>query len=131
VNLYLVVSEELSYEATIDFWIGGPMEPYWICDLVIARSHAQAKYLAWKNDHDSFPSYWSSFDMREMPKMAVRLKKRDVPGPARIASAEYNGWQDDNWRLWALLTPAPHIGIPNPPSEAETVEMMAQAEEED
>ena len=123
-NLYLVVSEELSAREIIDPWLGGPLVDYRIAELVVARSHAQAKYLAWKNDPDS---YWP--DMREMPKMAVRLKKRDVPGPARIAPDEYSG--RDNWRLWELFTPAPHIGIPNPPNEIEAAEMMAQAEKED
>jgi len=105
-NLYLIVSEELSYEATIDSEIGGPIESYWIVELVVARSHAQAKCLAWRNDPDSADV---DYDINEMPKMAVRIKKHDVAGPARIASKEYPE-RKHPW-LWVLLKAAPHIGV--------------------
>lgn len=105
-NLYLVISEELSYVAVIDYWIGGPTEYYRITDLVVARSHGQARWLAWKNDKDSFCSY----DIRDMPKMAVRIKTHNVEGPARIATYEYDFSEPNFDYLWEL-GPALHIGI--------------------
>ena len=107
-NLYLVVSEELSYVAVIDSWLGGPTEYYRIADMVVARSHGQARWLAWKNDKDNF----NFGDIREMPKMAVRLKRYDEPGPARIVTREYSflGARHASRYLWDL-GPAPHIGL--------------------
>jgi len=115
VNLYLVVSEELSYIAVIDREIGGPLEYYWIAELVVARSHAQARYLAWKLDNKRTHNCWPV--MADMPKFAVRLKEKDVEGPARVASDEYAcvDWDDEKEyaaydKLWDIGK-APHIGI--------------------
>lgn len=89
-NLYLVVSEPLvAYIPCAD---SSYPEDYCIAELVVAETRDKAKYMAWKNDRDSF-----NHDIREMPKMQVRLKVKDVKGPARIASDEYG---DD--RLWSL-----------------------------
>jgi len=106
-SVYLVVSEELSYVEVVDYWIGGPTEYYRIADLVVARNHGQAKWLAWKNDKDSFiPD-----EIREMPKMAVRIKRVNVEGPPRIATYEYDPSEPDFAHLWDLGTPPPHISI--------------------
>jgi len=105
-NLYLVISGEFSYVNVIDRWLGGPTEWARIADLVVARSHGQARWLAWKNDKDGFCSY----DIREMPKMAVRIKRHNVEGPARIATHEYDFSEPDFEYLWDL-GPAPHIGL--------------------
>ena len=106
-NLYLVVSERLQPWSRME-------DEYCIAELVVARNHSQARYLAWQNDLDSFP-LWGHTKIAEMPKMAVRLKKYDVPGPARIAS-----YEEDYQRpfcpepaisqLWELGA-APHIGL--------------------
>jgi len=42
-----------------------------------------------------------------MPKMAVRLKRKDIEGPARIVT--YDNVQDDEY-LWDVGN-APHIGM--------------------
>ncbi len=118
-NLYLAVSEELSYVAVIDPEIGGPLEYYRIAELVVARNHSQARYLAWKSDKESFRDSW--FGIAAMPKFAVRLKEKDVEGPARIATeewqkkadedvgAETEGYSQWTYDLWDVGK-APHIG---------------------
>jgi hypothetical protein len=103
VNLYLVVSEVLTYGATYDRE-GGPIEgpgEYCIVDLVVARSRAQATYLAWQADPDSRSLV---YDIRDKPKFRTRLKIRGVDGPARIASNEHGdyigeGIPNDLWLL--------------------------------
>ena len=114
-NLYLVVSEELSYVAVIDREIGGPLEYYRIAELVVARSHAQARYLAWKLDNKRTHNCWPV--MADMPKFAVRLKEKGVEGPARIASDEHRftgdfgeDYEREYDALWDIGK-APHIGI--------------------
>lgn len=105
-NLYLVISEELHiYPRGLE-----PPEDYRICDLVVARNHSQARYLAWKNDRDSF----YADDLREMPKMAVRLKMHGFLGPAHVLDY-YEGryietWPDCPDDPWDIGN-APHIGI--------------------
>lgn len=113
-NLYLVISEELEYHAIIDPEIGGPWEPYWIAELVVARNHSQARYLAWKADR--YGCRWD-YDLREMPKFAVRLKEKGVEGPARIASDEHRftgdfgeDYEREYDALWDIGK-ALHIGI--------------------
>jgi len=90
-NLYLVVSQELSYVAVIDPEIGGPREYYRIAELVVARNHSQARYLAWQADKDGYA--WT-YDFCEIPKFAVRLKEKDVEGPARIVTNEHRFTED-------------------------------------
>lgn len=111
-NLYLVVSEWLE-----PYSYSHPEPGYRIAELVVARNHGQAKYLAWKNDKDSFPA-WGHTDMADMPKMAARLKRHGVPSPARIVSNAYDylGFERDECpnpevdELWDL-GPAAHIGL--------------------
>jgi len=58
-NLYLVVSEEIYHVEWEDVSVSaGHREDYRIAELVVARSHAQAKYLAWRadKDGDTWPS---------------------------------------------------------------------------
>lgn len=71
-NLYEVTSEMLEYVEPILEDGSGPTFPYRIWELVAARSHGQAKYLAWKYD-GSF-----DYDIREMPKMSCRLLRKDI-----------------------------------------------------
>jgi len=79
-NLYLVVSEEL-WSAGEDW--DDPPEHYRLAELVVARSHGHARMLVWKTDG-------GPGDIRDMPKFAVRLKKKGVEGLARIVSDEYD-----------------------------------------
>lgn len=94
-NLYLVVSDVLK-EVVWEDWFNnvGHRELYQIAELVVARNYGQAKYLAWKTDRNTFNS-----DISEMPKFAVRLKRRDVAGPARIATEEHGAFADKLWEL--------------------------------
>ena len=95
-NLYLVVSEWL-----YDLYTGNEHR---VCELVVARSYSRAKWAALRHDDAKRVTI---YDIRKSDiRFAVRLKLKGVPGPARIASDEY-----DDDRLWDLVTPAPHIGI--------------------
>jgi len=114
VNLYLVVSEELSYIDVIDRGLGGPRVYYRITELVAARNHAQARYIAWRADIDG-DTGWS---IKFMPKFAVRLKRKDVDWPAGIVTDEYQMDQESAQdkrdilafdALWDIGH-APHIG---------------------
>jgi len=112
-NLYLVVSELLT-EVVWEDWFNhvGHEESYRIAELVVARSHAQARWLAWKSDSKGvvYPC------VEDMPKFAVRLKKHGVGGPPRIVSDDFDklGFHGPRSEgiaeLWWLGN-APHIGI--------------------
>lgn len=78
-NLYLVVSESLSCWPRMG-------ADYRIAELVVARNHGQAKYLAWKNDKDSFPA-WGHTDMADMP-MLDELINRLEDSNAHLAMAK-------------------------------------------
>jgi len=102
-NLYLVVSEALS-EVVWEDWFNncGHLESYRIAELVVARSHGHARWLACQSDgKGEYPC------LEDMPKMAVRLKRKDIEGPARIVT--YDNVQDDEY-LWDVGN-APHIGM--------------------
>jgi len=108
-NLYLVISEELvSYGPTGGF---EPPEWYRIAELVVAQSHSQARWLAWKADGGLRGSY--NGDLCEMPKFTCQLKVRDYDdGPARALPYE-SSCHMPHWDSKA----APHIGL-----EADIVE---------
>jgi len=94
-NLYAVLSEPYMVTAQ-DFGEGTTVqEPDWICELVVARNRGQAKYLAWKSGGPAF-DYYGRIDIRDMPRFSVRLRKKNVRGPARVASAEvaFEDWID-------------------------------------
>lgn len=84
VNIYLVVSETLSSVVCED-WFNNACheEPYCIAELVAARSRGQAKYLAWQTDKETFES-----DMREMPKMSVKICEKGVDIPVGVATKD-------------------------------------------
>jgi len=69
-NLYLVVSEELQDHRP-------PYDWYRIAELVIAKNHSQARYLAWKTDTGNTYSSFSP-DLRDMPKFSCRLRLKGV-----------------------------------------------------
>ena len=82
-NLYRVISEEVSVVVPILDDGTGPTDYYHIVELVVARNHGQAKYLAWKNDKAQF-----SADIRDMPKFSARLLCKNVPREAQIVATE-------------------------------------------
>lgn len=84
-NLYFVLSEALP----VPVWDNAP---YHIAELVIADSYGQAKWLAWKNDQ----SFTGCVD--DMPRFNVRLRLKDMEGPARVVSQEY--MTQETWKLW-------------------------------
>lgn len=82
-NIYQVVSEVLTGYDYVCEEISVPVD-YCIAQLVVAGSRDQAKYVAWKTDRQSFyPS-----DINEMPRMSVRIVKKDVVGPARLVTKD-------------------------------------------
>ncbi len=107
-NLYLIVSESLE---TVEWedreCYAGHIERYCICELAVARSHGHARFMAWKHDDPDGTYPW----FKDMPKFAVRLKKRDVPGPARIIMYDDDApWLDEIEGLFSVGC-APNIGI--------------------
>lgn len=106
-NLYLVISEPLENIEWVSMWDEiGIRNSYRIVNLVVAKSHAQARYLAWRADKDG--DTWPLVE--DMPKFAVRLKRHNVRGPARVLTPEDAGelWRDA--RVWDIGS-APNIGI--------------------
>lgn len=76
-NLYFVLSEQLTETVWVDYEANvGYEEPYHICELVIAESPNQAKYIAWKNDND-FNKYGTA-DMRDCPKFTYKTLEKDI-----------------------------------------------------
>jgi len=122
-NLYLVVSEEIYHVEWEDVSVSaGHREDYRIAELVVARNYGQARWLAWSADEDG-PG-----DVRDMPKFAVRLKRKDVEGPARVATEEWTmkvhkGLMEDEYPIWAenlwYIGKAPHIGYGGEDDKAE------------
>ena len=105
-NLYLVVSESLD-EVIWEDWFNncGHLESYRIAELIVARSHGHARWLAYQSDHrGGYPS------LEDMPKMAVRLKRKDVGSEPGIVTKQYDTKQYDCENLW-ILDNAPHIGF--------------------
>jgi len=92
VNLYFVLSEELQdkmwicREGNVFYY-----EPYCIAELVIARNHSQARYLAWKNDN----SYGTWPCILDMPKFSCKIIEKGLDGEARIVS--HNPIYRDCW----------------------------------
>lgn len=85
-----MVSEELqSYGDYND-----PPDIYCLAELVVARNRSQARYLTWMTDW----SFGGSFV--DMPKFKVRIKRKNVKGPSRLASNEdHNAFDGDLWEL--------------------------------
>ena len=109
-NLYLVVSESLE---TVEWedreCCARHVVHYRICELVVARGHGHARFMAWKHDDPdgTFPCF------EDMPKFAVRLKKKNMLGPARVLDdAEVQAIASDvpDRELYGVGN-APHIGL--------------------
>lgn len=78
-NLYLVVSETLYEKIPILDFGEGPLEPYSICELVLAESREQARYLAWQRDR-SFEN-----DMRDCPNFRTRKLQDGFDGKGIVS----------------------------------------------
>jgi hypothetical protein len=94
-NLYFVLSEQLMGPPEYGPYLpdtGGPGEPYRICELVVARNPSQARYMAWKEDRESF-----SDDLRDMPRMHIHLKAKDVGRFPAIVSDNPRYQEDYYW----------------------------------
>lgn len=66
-NLYLVISETLYEKIPITDDGDGPLEPYSICELILAPTRGKAKWLAWRED-ESFNG-----DIVDMPKFRTKV----------------------------------------------------------
>lgn len=103
-NLYLVVSERLTEVVCEDRSVNAcHEEEYRIAELIVARSHGHARWLAYESDSQSQHPC-----LEDMPKMAVRLKRKNVEGDPRIVTERYSGVAYGE--LW-IVGNAPHIGI--------------------
>lgn len=94
-NLYFVLSKNIhEYGGQEDAYGYDPPEDYCIVELVIAKSAAQAKYIAWKKD-DPFAQ-----NIEDMPKFQVRLRQKDVGGEPRIVTDEEEfASVESNWDI--------------------------------
>lgn len=83
-NLYLVISEELSATVPILDDGTGPKEYGCIACLVAAETRGKAKYAAWKTDKDLRHGGFGTFtgDPIDMPKFSVKKKLGNVDVPA-------------------------------------------------
>lgn len=77
-NIYFVLSEWIYHVEWIDRFDNlGYRDDYCIATYVRARNRSQAKYLAWREDPDTYGGA-----MGDMPRMSVRMILRDVGGEA-------------------------------------------------
>jgi hypothetical protein len=98
-NLYRVISEELSVVVPILDDGTGPTEEGCIACLIAAESAPSAKWAAWKTDigRQSFGTFCG--DAREMPKFTAKLvaKGMDIPaGDYSRNPAFQSYWEDDS-----------------------------------
>jgi hypothetical protein len=91
-NIYCVCSERIhNYE----YMACAPPEPYCIAALVAAKSHSQAKYLAWQTDTKTFEA-----DIRQMPRMSVHICEKDIvmsPGVITNDTRFQHCWSCTEW----------------------------------
>jgi hypothetical protein len=88
-NIYFVLSEVI--EDHVNCCSLDPPEDYCICNLVVAEKHSQAKWLAWKKDNKY------GYDISEMPKFKVHVKKKDVDMPIGIIEDSHKPEYDEFW----------------------------------
>ena len=81
-NLYLVVSEDVGASYELYEGTGGPPEACCICNAVAARTHSQARWLAWRNDKEFEPTF------SEMPRLRCQLRAKTVAFPAGVLADE-------------------------------------------
>lgn len=110
-NIYLVVSEELA--EWMPSWELDPPERYRICEVVVARNHSQARWLAWKTDGGLRGTYTG--DPRDMPRFTVQQKKFNYgDGPAHVMTDDEIKNLMNEWPWfspWQVSKAAPHIGL--------------------
>jgi len=83
-NLYQVISEELSTVIPVLDYGEGPLEYYHIAEIVAAETRGQAKWIAWKSDEDSFEG-----NICDMPKFSVHLIKKNVNDPKGVCTDKW------------------------------------------
>ena len=103
-NLYIVVSETLTYiEPVLDF-NQGPLEDYRVVELVIARNHSQARMVAAKHGDVDYTGR-----VQELPRMSVRQLTKRLPYPCRTVVTTWAAFQ--HWwthpKVSAALDAAP------------------------
>jgi hypothetical protein len=91
-NLYVVASERLLEKVVICDDGSGPMEPYSIVVMVVAKSRAQAAWKAWETDPVSFSGCVS-----EKPRMSVYLLEKNVPYPRGTVVSDWQRY-DHYWK---------------------------------
>ena len=96
-NVYEVMSEPLEFGGNLYGWEPEPPEYSCIVELVVARSHSQAKWMAWKANNGGL-----SGGINEMPKFLVLIVGRDADGECRLVTNE-PGYQD----LWGAYMGGP------------------------
>ncbi len=83
-NLYIVVSEELSYiEPILDFG-SGPEEYYHVIELIIARNHSQARITTAKHNVVDYNG-----DVHDIPKMYTRILAKNLPYPSKTFVSDW------------------------------------------
>lgn len=91
----VATTETLYYTNPIMDDGSGPEEPYGICELVLARSRSQAKWMAYQTDSAAEPS------PLETPRMSVQKLGGPFWVVPRIVSQELaweQFWGNVNWR---------------------------------
>jgi hypothetical protein len=103
-NLYIVVSEELSYVEPVLDYNQGPLESYRIIEMVVARNHSQARIVAAKhgdNDYDG--------NVLNLPRMCVRQLAKRLPYPRGTIVTTWKCF--DHWwkhlKVSAVFDPTP------------------------
>jgi hypothetical protein len=80
-NVYRVTSEEL--ETRVSAYSVDPPEIYCIAELVAAATSTKARWAAWRSDRESYTG-----DVRDMPRMSVRLVATGLDIPAGIVTGD-------------------------------------------
>ena len=103
-NLYIVVSETLTYiEPVLDF-NQGPLESYRIVELVIARNHSQARMVAARHGDVNYTGR-----VQELPRISVRQLAKRLPYPRGTIVTTWK-WFRHWWnhpKVFAALSAAP------------------------
>lgn len=89
-NIYLVISEVIK-DYSSSYLSLEPPEDYQIAVLVVANSHSQAKYLAYRDD-DCYED-----DLTQIPKMSCKLKEKNVNLPKGVIKDAHREEYDKYW----------------------------------
>lgn len=100
-NLYIVISESLSYVEPILDDGSGPTEHYRIAELVVAKNHSQARMVAAKHADDDYNGR-----VQELPRMSVRQLAKRLSYPRGTIVTTWK-WFQHWWRHPKVLNTAP------------------------